>query len=312
MFQDVIRKGKREMQRISNPPQGIRSDRWSYRLLIWPSFFVLFALTVVPLFINFYLSFTNTTITTLNKAKFIGLDNYIRIFTKDKYFGQACLVTLKLVLGTVSVQVFFGMLVALLWNMDFIGVRACRVLHLVPMMIMGIVSAFIWRMLLNTDMGIINYLLKNLGFSNLNWLGNEQLAVVSVILVNLWGGTPFVTIILLTALQSVDSSYLEAAVIDGADKFQIFFRVILPIIKPTVLLAVMFRLMDAIRQFDLIDSLTYGGPGTATTQLNLYAYSVGFGQWRMGYGASLATIIMFIILICSSILMYQISRSNTL
>ena len=299
------------MQRIQqNQSRGIRSDRWAYRLLIWPSFIVLFGLTIVPLLINFYLAFTNTTITSLNNAKFIGLENYIRIFTKDKYFWEACLVTVKLVVGTVSIQIFLGMLVALLWYVEFKGVRLCRVLHLIPMMITGIVCGFIWRMLLNTDMGVVNYLFECVGLPRLNWLGDESIAVLSVILVNLWSGTPFVTIILLSALQGVSESYLEAAVIDGANKFQIFFKVILPIIRPTALLAIMFRLMDAIRQYDLIDSLTYGGPGVATTQLNLYAYSVGFGQWRLGYGAALATIIMVIILTCSLLFMHQINKSN--
>lgn len=280
-------------------------------MLIWPSFIVLFILTIIPLAVNFCLAFTNTTLTTMNSGRFIGLDNFVRIFTKDKYFGNACLTTVKLVVGTVGLQVFFGMLVALLWYADFSGVRACRVLHLVPMMITGIVAGFIWRMLLNTDMGIVNYLLKQLGIPTVNWLGDETGAVFSVIITNLWGGTPFVTIILLSALQGVDESYLEASIIDGASRFQMFFRVILPVIRPSVLLAVMFRLMDAIRQYDLIDALTYGGPGTATLQLNLYTYKVGFEQWRMGYGAALANIILVVILICSLTFMYFINKSNT-
>ena len=166
-------------------------------------------------------------------------------------------------------------------------------------------------MLLNTDMGVVNYLLRRLGMPAVNWLGDETAAVFSVILTNLWVGTPFVTIILLSALQGVDESYLEAAIIDGAGKFAIFFRVVLPIIRPSVLLAVMFRLMDAIRQYDLIDALTYGGPGTATMQLNLYTYKVGFMQWRMGYGAALATIILLVILACSLIFIRLIDKSNT-
>lgn len=280
-------------------------------MLIWPSFLVLFVLTVIPLMVNFYLAFTNTTITTMNKARFIGLDNFLRIFTKDKYFLDACLTTVKLVVGTVSLQIIFGMLVALLWYTDFRGARICRLLHLIPMMITGIVAGFIWRMLLNTDMGVVNYLLKGLGIPTVNWLGDETAAVFSVILTNLWVGTPFVTIILLSALQGVDESYLEAAIIDGAGKFQVFFRVVLPVIRPSVLLAIMFRLMDAIRQYDLIDALTYGGPGIATMQLNLYTYKVGFMQWRMGYGAALATLILVVILACSLSFIHLIDKSNT-
>ncbi|MDO4546783.1 MAG: sugar ABC transporter permease [Clostridia bacterium] len=299
------------MQSTLSKNRGILADRRAYRMLIWPSFIVLFVLTIIPLMVNFYLAFTNTTITTMDKARFIGLDNFIRIFTKDKYFGEACLVTVKLVVGTVSLQILFGMLVALLWNTDFKGTRICRLLHLIPMMITGIVAGFIWRMLLNTDMGVVNYLLKSLGVATVNWLGDETAAVYSVIITNLWVGTPFVTIILLSALQGVDDSFLEAALIDGANKVQIFFRVVLPIIRPSLLLAIMFRLMDAIRQYDLIDALTYGGPGTATMQLNLYTYQVGFMQWRMGYGAALATIILVIILICSLTFMHFINKSNT-
>jgi multiple sugar transport system permease protein len=298
------------MQRAQPNPRKARADRLAYGMLIWPSFVVLFVLTILPLLLNLYLAFTNTTITTMGSAKFIGLDNFVRIFTKDKYFVQACVTTLKLVVGTVGLQVFFGLLVALLWNSSFRGVRACRVLHLIPMMITGIVAGFIWRMLFNADMGIINYLLKSVGLSGINWLGDETAAVYSVIITNLWGGTPFVTIILLSALQGVDDSYLEAAIIDGANRFQIFFKVILPLIRASVLLAVMFRLMDAIRQYDLIDALTYGGPGTATMQLNLYTYKVGFEQWRMGYGAALAMIILVIILVCSLTFMRFINKDN--
>lgn len=298
------------MQKTLKRQHGYKSDQIAYRLLIWPSFIVLFSLTVIPLLFNFYLAFTNTTITTLNAGKFIGLNNFVTIFTRDRFFWDVSLTTLKLVVGTVSLQVVFGMLVALLWNVDFRGVRICRLLHLVPMMITGIVAGYIWRILLNTDMGLINYFLSLLGIDRVNWLGDETNAVFSVLLVNLWSGTPFVTIILLSALQGVDSSYIEAAIIDGANRVQIFFRVVLPVIRSSVLMAIMMRTMDAIRQYDLIDVLTHGGPGIATQQLNLYTYEVGFTQWRMGYGAALSTIILLIILCCSMVFMHFINKSN--
>ncbi|MGI6695319.1 MAG: carbohydrate ABC transporter permease [Christensenellales bacterium] len=290
---------------------NLRSEKTSYYLMVLPSFIVLLILTLIPLLLTIYLSFTNATITTLNKFEGVGLSNYISIFTKDRYFWDSCLVMLKLAGGNILLQMFFGVLIALLWFIEFKGVRVFRVMHMIPMMITGIVCGFIWRMLLNTDYGIVNYLLEIAGLEKINWLGDETYAMVSLYIVGLWRDTPFVSIIILAALQGVDESYTEAALIDGGNSRQIFFKVTLPLIRPSLIMVVMFQLIGAIRAYDTISALTAGGPGRATTHLNMYTYSVGFMQWRLGYSAALSMLMLIIILGSSLIFTHFINKDNT-
>ena len=168
-----------------------------------------------------------------------------------------------------------------------------------------------WRMLLNTDHGWINYYLNLLTGIEVNWLGDRFFANVSIVMTNTWITTPAVGIMLLAALQAISQDYYDATAIDGANRLQQLRHMVIPMIKPTMILALLIRLMDAIRQFDISYAMTGGGPGNATESLNLYAYTQTFKFWRIGYGSALSMIMLIIILISMTILLQWIHRTDT-
>jgi multiple sugar transport system permease protein len=282
-------------------------DRLSYGLLMAPSFGLLFLLTVVPLIFSVGVSLFNYNILTPNTFRFNGIDNFLRAFN-DRYFWKSVRISLIQVTGTVAGQMVVGMLVALLLSREFKGVKLLRGLYIVPMMITPVVSGLMWRMLFNTDLGMINYLLSVVGIGRVNWLGDSTMALITVIITDIWMSTPFVTTILLAGIQSISKDYYEAARVDGANIFRQYFHITLPLLKPMILLSVLFRAMDAIRRFDSIMAMTGGGPGNATETLNLYAYNQGFSNWYIGYSSAISFIMLVIIFSLSIFLLSRIRK----
>ena len=144
----------------------------------------------------------------------------------------------------------------------------------------------------------------------INWLGDRFAANAAIVITNTWITTPAVGIMLLAALQAIDQDYYDAAAMDGATRLQLIRHMVLPMIRPTVILALLIRLMDAIRQFDITYTMTGGGPGNATESLNLYAYNQTFKYWRIGYGSALSVIMLLIILLSMSFLLHLIHKAD--
>lgn len=178
------------------------------------------------------------------------------------------------------------------------------------MMITPIVTGMMFRMMFNADMGVFNYLLSLLNIDPVNWLGDGRNALITVIITDIWLSTPFVTMILMAGVQSISSDYYDAAAIDGVNSIQQFFYVTLPLIKPMVLLALLFRIMDAIRRYDSIMAMTAGGPGTATQTLNIYSYYQGFSYYNIGYSSALSLIMLVIIFAISMVLLKRIQEDS--
>ena len=171
-----------------------------------------------------------------------------------------------------------------------------RTLFLFPMVIPPIVAAFLWRFMLQSDIGIINYYLK---FLNLDrpWLANDSTALPTLILVDVWQYTPFVILLLLAGLQQLPNEVYEAARVDGANALQNLLYITIPLLMPTILVVALLRTMEALKVFPTIYVLTGGGPGDATEALNFLAYIMAFNQSKMGYGSLLSTIILIISII---------------
>lgn len=285
-----------------------KRDKQTLFCLTMPSFVILFILTVVPLVFSMGISLFNYNITDMQNVKFVGFANFIRAF-KDEYFRSAIKITVIQVAATVVGQMTLGMLAALLLSREFKGVKIMRALYIIPMMITPIVSGIMWRMMFNADLGIVNYMLGKVGISAVNWLGNPHTALITIIVTDIWLSTPFVTMILLAGIQSISNDYYDAAAMDGVNVLQKFFYITLPLTKPMVLLALLFRIMDAIRRYDSIMAMTAGGPGIATQTLNIYAYYQGFSYFNIGYSSALSVILLVIIFIISIILLRKI-RGN--
>lgn len=276
--------------------------------LILPSFIMLFFLTIVPLVYTLYISFTNYKITSPT-PRWIGIANYMEAFN-DAGFWHSILVMALQCISEVALQMLFGLIFALLLQKQFRGVKVCRALFILPWAVAPVVAGLMWRMLLNTDHGWINYYLNLLTGVEINWLGDRFFANVSIVMTNTWITTPAVGIMLLAALQAISQDYYDATAIDGANRWQQLRHMVIPMIKPTMILALLIRLMDAIRQFDISYAMTGGGPGNATESLNLYAYTQTFKFWRIGYGSSLSVIMLLIILISMTFLLQWINRTD--
>lgn len=287
----------------------MKKDKRTLFILTMPSFLILFALTVIPLVFSVGISLFDYNITRADSTVFCGLENYIRAL-QDEQFRSSIVITVIQVVTTVAGQMVVGMLMALLLSREFKGVKLLRSFYIIPMMLTPIVSGIMWRMMFNADLGIINYLLGLLGIDKVNWLGSPDTALIAIIITDIWLSTPFVTMILLAGIQSISMDYYDAAAMDGVNIFQKFFYVTLPLTKPMVLLALLFRIMDAIRRYDSIMAMTAGGPGTATQTLNIYAYYQGFSYFNIGYSSALSTVLLVCIFTISIILLRMIRKED--
>jgi multiple sugar transport system permease protein len=202
------------------------------------------------------------------------------------------------------------LLLAILFSREVRGMNVARALLIVPMMVTPVVVGVIWRMALNPDYGIINYLLSLLHVSGPDWLSSPSLAMVSIVLTDVWLSTPFVTIIIIAGISSLPRDPFEAAKVDGANAFQSFFYITLPLLKPVIWVAVMFRLIDSFKRFDSIFIMTGGGPGIATETLNLYAYNTAFFYMDTGYASALASFLFIIIAVVSIFTISKVQRGG--
>ena len=286
--------------------RGLRSKGdISFSALVAPAFVLLFALTLIPILFSVIISFCNFKLTQINNISFCGLDNFIRALG-DAQFRSAIGITVIQVVATVAGQMILGMAAALLLSREGRYIRILRSLYIIPMMITPIVTGLMFRMMFNADMGVFNYLLGLLNIDPVNWLGDGTNALITVIVTDIWLSTPFVTMILMAGVQSISADYYDAAAIDGVNTIQQFFYVTLPLIKPMILLALLFRIMDAIRRYHSIMAMSAGGPGTATQTLNIYSYYQGFSYYNIGYSSALSLIMLVVIFVISMVLLKRI------
>ncbi|BBI32148.1 carbohydrate ABC transporter permease [Cohnella abietis] len=276
-------------------------------LLIAPAFIILLVLSMGPLMHSIYTGMFSSNLAKSTKT-FVGFGNYKEIM-QDTYFWNAFFNTLYQVFGTVGIQLLVGMGIALLLARTFKGVKILRSLYLLPMMTTPIVVGLVWRMLYNPELGLINYYLDKIGISGPNWLGDPSWAMPSIILADVWLSTPFLTMILLAGLQTLPTEPYESAELDGANRFQTFWYITMPLLKPYIYMAILFRLMDAIKRFDTIYIMTGGGPGNKTETLNIYVYHQAFEFLKTGYAAALSNVMLVFILVISIYFLRKIQKS---
>jgi multiple sugar transport system permease protein len=232
------------------------------------------------------------------------------MFTVDPNFWVIMSNTFVQVFSTVILQVIIGLLLALLFSREVRGMNVARALLIVPMMVTPVVVGVIWRMALNPEYGIVNYLLSLVHVVGPDWLSSPSLAMVSIVLTDVWLSTPFVTIILIAGISSLSREPFEAAKVDGANAFQSFFYITLPFLKPVIWVAIMFRLIDSFKRFDSIFIMTGGGPGISTETLNLYAYNTAFFYMDTGYASALGSFLFIIIAVVSFFTISKVQRGG--
>lgn len=233
--------------------------------------------------------------------RFVGVQNYWSLLT-DPEVVRGTANSLVFMLGAVPLEFLAGLGMALLFAGRLAGAQALKTVILLPLFITPVVAAMMWRLLLHPDLGVVNYYLARLGLGRPLWLGTPTLAMVSVVLVDAWRTIPFMFLVIHAGLQALPREPYEAAAVDGATPVQVFWYVTLPLLRYLMLLAVLIRLMDALREFDTIFVLTGGGPGTATETIQLLNYRV-FGLGHIGLANALSVLtLVFVALLCWALL----------
>jgi multiple sugar transport system permease protein len=253
---------------------------------------VLFLINIVPLLYTVYLSLTNWVLFRQRTPTFAGLVNWAEMVTSGR-FWHSVQVELVFVAGSVVFEFLLGLAMALLLNREILLREFFRSIFMFPMVLPPIIAAFLWRFMLQADIGVINYYLRFVGL-NRAFLATGPSALATLILVDVWQYTPFVALLLLAGLQHISQEVFQAAEVDGAGPVQIFRYVTVPLMTPTILIVLLLRIIDALKVFPTIYVLTRGGPGIATEALNYLAFLMAFEQSRMGYGAALSLVVMIL------------------
>jgi multiple sugar transport system permease protein len=270
--------------------------------LFMPAFVLLLAITTAPLVYLVWTSLQRMDLSMPWLSGFAGLGNYLKM-GDDPRFWNSLVLTIVYTSSTVVLQVIVGLSMALLVLQIPKGQALLRIAAILPIVLAPVVVGLFWRTLvLAPDVGLVDLVTRTLGLGSHNWLGDPQLALISVIAIHTWQWTPFAFLVLLATLATLPPDLYEAARLDRANGWQRFVHITLPLIRPAVVMVVILRTMTALSAFAAIFAATGGGPGTATEILNLYAYRTAFTELNLGYGSALAVVLLVLTLAVSWLL----------
>lgn len=277
--------------------------------LLAPALLVLILTTTIPLV---YLAWNSVHRIDLGMpwlSGFAGLENYTQMGSDPRFWNSLWL-TVIYTASTVALQVVVGLSLALLVLQIPKGQGVLRVAAILPIVLAPVVVGLFWRTLvLAPDFGLVDVVTRSLGLGSHIWLGDPQLALISVIAIHTWQWTPFAFLVLLATLATLPPDVYEAARLDRANAWQRFIHITLPLIRPAIVMVIILRVMTALSAFAAIFAATGGGPGSATEILNLYAYRTSFSELNLGYGAALAMVLMGITL-AISYLMFRMRKAR--
>ncbi|HUG14069.1 MAG TPA: sugar ABC transporter permease [Thermomicrobiales bacterium] len=264
-------------------------------LLLIPTLLVVALVALVPLVQTIYYSFTNARLASPQPTEFVGLENY-RDLISDSVFRRSIFTTVRFMVITIVFEFALGLLIALVVNSNFRGRGPMRAAMLIPWAIPTVVSARMWAWMYNDVYGVVNDLLhRRLGIidRNIAWIAEPQYSLAAVAAVDIWKTTPFVALLLLAGLQVIPNDVYEAATVDGASKVQQFFTITLPLLKPAILVTLIFRTLDALRVFDVFYVMF--GERRDTQTMAVYAQQQIVNHSKTGYGSTVAVGIFLII-----------------
>lgn len=309
---------------ITAPPTSGRqrqrrtvSDRALINLFIWPTLLILILFNVFPLFYSLFLSFTDYSAVAFRAPEFIGFENFERVLTSEAMW-ESFSITGRYVVLSVGLELVLGFALALLLREQFAGSGLVTTLILIPMMLSPVVVGLFWKLMYTPTYGYFNYLL---GFTNpatapdwlaSRWMGEPRpgLALWAVVLVDVWMWTPFVALLIYSGLKAIPDYLYEAAVIDRASSWFQFRRITLPQVAPLMLIAVLFRTIEAFtKSFDLVMGMTGGGPGGQTEVIAIRIYQQAFlGQFQTGRSSALAYMVLIVIIAISSLYIRNLNK----
>lgn len=275
--------------------------------LTLPGLATLLIIIVFPIIFTIITSFYDYTLLNPHHDSFVGLDNYQEVIEED-YIGDSVLITSQFVLSTVLIEFFIGFIIALSLNKVKRFKTVYYVILLAPLMINPVVVGLIWRMILHTELGIFNYLLKLLDINRVNWLGDNDNAFWTIVFVDIWHQVSFMTILLLAGLSALPREPYEAARMDGASSLRCLISITLPLMRPVITVAILLRLIFSIKTFDIIYIMTKGGPGISTDLVSYFIYRSAFFGLDIGRASALSVGLLIIVLFLTFFL-YKYMRS---
>lgn len=273
-------------------------------LFMTPSLLILLALLVGPFVCMIAVSFTDLSFAIPHhNGNFVGFANYRKLMRDDPIFWQSFWTTIKFVTAAVGSEFFLGFGLALVLFHFIKRHRVLLTLILLPMMLAPVAIGLMWKLLLQGEFGMLTYYVRQLGVLGTQTapLSSYSLVLPTMILIDVWEWTPFVTLVLLAGLLSLPREPYEAAIVDGAGPIRVFFDVTLPLLRPIIALVLLLRGIDAFKEFDKVFILTGGGPGTATELLSIYTWRINFRNWDFGYGSVVAFMVYLVVLILCSL-----------
>ena len=269
-------------------------------IYILPSFILIACFSVLPIFMSGYFSFTSYNV--MNDPTFAGLENYAKIF-KDAYVADAIKNTLAYVVITVPIQTILSLVFAafLAYKMQNKAGGFLRSIMFIPVIASAVTAGTIWRIILNTDGGLLNNLLGVFHISPVNWLGSTKTALISICIVAIWKNVGYFLVIYYAGIMGISKDLYEAARVDGATNIQQFFKITMPMLKPITYLVVTLGIIWSFQVFDLSYQMTGGGPGRSTVTIVMAIYNAAFKQYKMGYACAMAMVLLVIVLVINGL-----------
>lgn len=273
-------------------------ERHLHILFPLPAIIFVALLMIFPVLYTLFLSFTNWNLTSGMPMSFNGINSYIRVLSEPRFL-HAVGRTFSFTFFAVLLEGFLGVAIALILNRAFLGKGLAKTLLLLPLVATPVAVGIVFNLFYDPTIGLANFVLKSLGLPQGLWISSADSVIPSLILVDVWQWTPMITLIVLAGLAGLSEEPVEAARVDGASEWQILRHVTIPMVMPVILTAVILRLIDALKTFDIIFAMTGGGPGYASETLNIMGFKYSFEYFRMGQSSVILVVLFLIVFLCS-------------
>lgn len=281
-----------------------RNQKWLYTM---PAVLFVLLMMVFPILYTVRISFYEWSMSSTTPPKWVGLDNYIALLS-DGRFWMTVKQTFVFTFGALIVQTVLGVAIAVLLHREFFGKNLVKTIFLLPMVATPVAMGLVWLLIYEPSIGAANTLLKMLGLNPQLWIASPTQVIPSLILMDVWMWTPMISLIVMAGLATLPTEPYEAADVDGATTWQKFWNVTLPLLRPTIIVAVMLRLIDVLKTFDIIYATTQGGPNLKSETLNIYGYTLGFQYFKLGMASSLLVIFFAIVMAFTLLMIYVRKR----